>query len=427
MSPQLPTVLLRAQTDERLARLAALGSERAFEAIVERYRRPLLGYARRIAGESRAEDIVQAAFLGAWGRLSAGAEVRDLRAWLFRIVHNGAINAVKRASASDVELFDDTPGTGDVHAEIERRDDVRRALDGIAALPLQQREALLGVAVQGRRHRDVGAELGVTDGAVRMLLHRARSTMRTAATALVPWPLAAWLSGSQAGAGGAGVSVFAVGGMKAAAVLSTAAVAVTAAPQISAQVSGSARAPAPAAVAVAPPSAAPPARAPAARPPAADRRTDRRSADASPADAPPAAPAPAPARRSAGRAARTGDARALAGRRPGGGQHRARAVQGRAAARPGRGRRDRGRRGVAGPRGRRAPDPAGRGPRRRRRGRAAGAAGRRRGPARTVCRGGRSGLRTRSRPGRRSGSGSGRVVRRGRRRGHAGALIRTPA
>lgn len=235
MSPQLPTVLLRAQTDERLARLAALGSDRAFEAIVERYRRPLLGYARRIVGESKAEDVVQAAFVGAWGRLSDGAEIRDLRAWLFRIVHNGAINAVKRASASDVELYDDTPALGDVHAEIERREDVRRTLDGIAALPLQQREALLGVAVQGRRHRDVGADLGVTDGAVRMLLHRARTTIRTAATALTPWPLLTWMSGDRGAdvaAGGAGAGALAAGGLKAAALLSTAAIAVSAAPRL---------------------------------------------------------------------------------------------------------------------------------------------------------------------------------------------------
>ncbi|MCU0313627.1 MAG: hypothetical protein MUC84_06150, partial [Solirubrobacteraceae bacterium] len=88
----MPTVLLRAQTDERLARLAALGSDRAFEAIVERYRRPLLGYARRMVGDSRAEDVVQAAFVNAWARMRDGAEIRDLRAWLFRIVHNGAVN-----------------------------------------------------------------------------------------------------------------------------------------------------------------------------------------------------------------------------------------------------------------------------------------------------------------------------------------------
>lgn len=233
MSPQLPTVLLRAQTDERLVRLCALGSERAFEAVVERYRRPLLGYARRIAGESRAEDIVQAAFLSAWDRLTAGTDVRDLRAWLFRIVHNGAINAVKRASASDVELFDDTPALADLHIEVERREEVRRTLDGIAALPLQQREALLGVAVQGRRHRDVGAELGVTDGAVRMLLHRARSSMRTAATALTPLPVIGWLTGERGtdvAAGGAGAGMLAGGALKAAALLSAAAVAVSAAP-----------------------------------------------------------------------------------------------------------------------------------------------------------------------------------------------------
>ena len=89
------------------------------------------------------------------------------------------VDAYRDDYRDDSVLFDDTPGTGDLHAQVEQRDDVRRALDGIAALPLQQREALLGVAVQGRRHRDVGAELGVTDGAVRMLLHRARSTMRT--------------------------------------------------------------------------------------------------------------------------------------------------------------------------------------------------------------------------------------------------------
>jgi hypothetical protein len=39
--------LLRTQTDERLVALAAAGHERAFEAIVERYRRPLLRHCRR--------------------------------------------------------------------------------------------------------------------------------------------------------------------------------------------------------------------------------------------------------------------------------------------------------------------------------------------------------------------------------------------
>jgi hypothetical protein len=41
MAPLLPAPVLRAQTDRRLVGLARDGHDRAFEAIVERYRRPL--------------------------------------------------------------------------------------------------------------------------------------------------------------------------------------------------------------------------------------------------------------------------------------------------------------------------------------------------------------------------------------------------
>jgi hypothetical protein len=52
VSPSL--TLLRTQSDERLIALARAGHERAFEAIVERYRRPLLRHARRLVSEARA-------------------------------------------------------------------------------------------------------------------------------------------------------------------------------------------------------------------------------------------------------------------------------------------------------------------------------------------------------------------------------------
>ncbi|HVP03895.1 MAG TPA: sigma-70 family RNA polymerase sigma factor [Solirubrobacteraceae bacterium] len=231
----MPTALLRAQSDERLARLAAAGSERAFEAIVERYRRPLMGYARRIVGDSRAEDVVQAALMGAWKQLQDGAAIHDLRAWLYRVVHNGAVNAVKRASSSDLPLLDGAPARDlDLQDQVEHRETVRQALGEIAALPAQQRTALLAVCVQGRRHRDIGRELGVSEGAVRMLIHRARSSVRTAATALTPWPLAHWLAGNgraaELGGAGAGAGLIAGGTLKAAALIAAAGVAVTAGP-----------------------------------------------------------------------------------------------------------------------------------------------------------------------------------------------------
>src|SRR4051794_2726363 len=219
MTPLLSSALLRAQSDERLAELAAAGHDRAFEAIVERYRRPLLRYLRRLLSETLAEDVVQATFINAWSSLRSGTDVRDLRPWLYRIAHNAAINTLKKVGEVMEEVpesiggFATEPGT-----ELERRDEMRHALSTIAALPSRQRVALLAVAVDGRAHSDVAAELGLTDGAVRQLVHRARTTLRTTATAMTPAPLlhamlasagdstVARVAEVAAGAGGAGAA-----------------------------------------------------------------------------------------------------------------------------------------------------------------------------------------------------------------------------
>ena len=103
-SPSL--ALLRTQTDERLVELARVGHERAFEAIVERYRRPLLRGARRVLPKARAEDALQQALLSAWTALQRGDEVRELRPWLYRIVHNTSLNALRVSGYEYAELHE---------------------------------------------------------------------------------------------------------------------------------------------------------------------------------------------------------------------------------------------------------------------------------------------------------------------------------
>src|ERR687887_2397878 len=103
-SPSL--LILRTQSDERLVELARGGHERAFEAIVERYRRPLLRACRRVLPEARAEDALQQALVAAWAALERGDEVRDLRAWLYRIAHNTALNQLRMSGYDYAELRD---------------------------------------------------------------------------------------------------------------------------------------------------------------------------------------------------------------------------------------------------------------------------------------------------------------------------------
>ena len=199
--PSPSVALLRTQTDERLVALAAGGHERAFEATVERYRRQLLRHARRYLPEGRAEDALQQALLSAWTGLRRGDDVRELRPWLHRIVHNTSLNALRASGYDYDELRETLEGSGGPAELAERRAVVRGTLAGLAGLPERQREALLQIAVEGRSQDEVAEELGLSQGAVRQLVHRARTALRSAATAVVPLPLATWLATAGAGGG----------------------------------------------------------------------------------------------------------------------------------------------------------------------------------------------------------------------------------
>jgi RNA polymerase sigma factor (sigma-70 family) len=215
MTPILSATLLRTQSDARLAMLTRQGHERAFEAIVERYRRVLHRYVRRMLPESRTEDALQQTFIKAWSALSeGGVEVKDLKPWLYRIAHNTALDALKKAGYDYDELQESLRSPDAPDADLERRTVMRETLAGVAALPDRQREALLRVAVEGQSRAQVAHDLGLTDGAVRQLVHRARMTLRAAATAVTPLPFAAWAAAARQHKGPVGerVAELAAGG-----------------------------------------------------------------------------------------------------------------------------------------------------------------------------------------------------------------------
>lgn len=200
MSPGIPIRLLATQSDERLLALVRQGHERAFEALVQRYRKPLLSYCRRLSlPHARAEDIVQLALLKTWIAVREDAEVRDLKAWLYRVVHNTAVNALRDAAHDGEPLADPARVAGSrpptEESQLDRGLAMREALAEVAALPPLQREVIVRTAVAGHSHEQVASDLGITHGAVRGLLYRARTTLRGAVTALTPPPLLAWLAG----------------------------------------------------------------------------------------------------------------------------------------------------------------------------------------------------------------------------------------
>ncbi len=175
----------RTETDQRLVEFARRGDVAAFEAIVLRYQEPLLRHCRRMLTPAEAEDAVQEAFLAAYRSIDrTGPELR-LGGWLFRIAHNAALGILRRrVSTAPLEALPLVTESAD--AAMERRQHLRDTLGAISNLPETERQALIERALAGRGHREIAMGLGRSEGAVRQLLHRARTRLRDCVATLVP-------------------------------------------------------------------------------------------------------------------------------------------------------------------------------------------------------------------------------------------------
>ncbi len=218
---------LRTQPDRRLVTLVRSGYETAFEEIVRRYGRPLGRYAAAIVG-SRAEDVTQDAFSKALLALrrESDAEI-ELRPWLYRIVRNTALNDLRDRPPTAEELTETLEsGSHSAAEDAERREEVAELMQRLRALPEPQRAAIVMRELEGLSHEEIAAALGMSGGAARQAIYRARRALRDGLGLLLPLPLLkALLSGGAAatgaelatGAAGVGSAAGAGVGIKAAA------------------------------------------------------------------------------------------------------------------------------------------------------------------------------------------------------------------
>jgi RNA polymerase sigma factor (sigma-70 family) len=177
----------------------AASDEAAFGELVRRYREALRRHAARYVGEADAEDVVQQALVNASLALRREPD-RDIepRPWLYKVTTNAAIDHRRARAARPLgdriheEPDFDTIGAAadnDPHQVVTGREAVRSVVSQIQSLSPNQRRAATARFLEGRSHDEIAGELGVSKGAARELIHRARRNLREAIPALSPLPL----------------------------------------------------------------------------------------------------------------------------------------------------------------------------------------------------------------------------------------------
>jgi len=84
-------------TDEDLIEEVRLNDKEVFAIVIERYEDKLLRYAKHlVTDEHKAVDIVQESFIKAYINLNSFSTTKKFSSWIYRIVHNQAMNVVKK-------------------------------------------------------------------------------------------------------------------------------------------------------------------------------------------------------------------------------------------------------------------------------------------------------------------------------------------
>ncbi len=169
------------------------GDDAAFDYLVAKYRRPLIGFMYRMAhNQAVAEELAQEVFLRVYrSRQTYNADAK-FTTWLYRIATNLAVNwardmrqerpevsvsldAADEESGLALDVADVTPS---VEQSLLRRERLAAIRRHVTALPERQRLAVMMHKYQEMDYKQIGEVLKLSESATKSLLFRAYETLR---------------------------------------------------------------------------------------------------------------------------------------------------------------------------------------------------------------------------------------------------------
>jgi RNA polymerase sigma-70 factor (ECF subfamily) len=182
---------LRRLADEDLMPLVQSGEARAFEVLYERHSTAAFSLAYRMCGtRGLAEDVTQEAFLAVWRSGARYDRARgSVRTWLLGIVHNRAIDALRRGAVHDRRRSADEtaaerlPAAERTEVEAARRDEAQAVRELMDTLPEEQSRVIELAYFGGFTHREIAemldAPIGTIKGRMRLGLEKMRAGLES--------------------------------------------------------------------------------------------------------------------------------------------------------------------------------------------------------------------------------------------------------
>ena len=195
VSASLPSALAAAEgtSDAEVMLRVKAGDQAAFNYLVQKYRRPLVGFMYRMARNAAvAEDLAQEVFLRVYRSRESYEASAKFTTWLYRIATNLAVNHARdtRHERPEVMVSLDEPeeatgmtmdlADGEMTAEqaMVRRERLMGIRRKIEALPQRQRLAVVMHKYQQMDYRQIAEVLELSESATKSLLFRAYETLR---------------------------------------------------------------------------------------------------------------------------------------------------------------------------------------------------------------------------------------------------------
>ena len=169
------------------------GDRGAFEALVEKYKQPVVNLVARTIGDfTEAEDIAQHVFVQVYKSAHRYEVTAKFSTWLFTIARNLSLNELRRRSRHRAESLDETFANDDEHpirqapdlqttgpTDSLLRDELEAKVEeAIGDLPEKQRTALLMCRHEEFSYEEIARVVGCSLSATKSLIHRARETLK---------------------------------------------------------------------------------------------------------------------------------------------------------------------------------------------------------------------------------------------------------